>query len=262
MRQTLALIALLCSATAALSQQGVDDLRLLPGWRMENGRHMAALEIRLDPGWKTYWRHPGDAGIPPTFDWSGSENVEAVRIHWPAPEVFWQSGMRSVGYRDGVVLPIEITPRHTGRPVDLKLAIDMGVCDDICVPVSARSEIALSANHVRPDARIRFALANRPLTGSEAELSGVACDIRLTPKGAELTATLSMPSLGEGEDVVFESGDPNLRLSDTYARREGAKLLASVSIAPPRGQPLMVDRSALRMTVVGSRGAAEIVGCD
>jgi DsbC/DsbD-like thiol-disulfide interchange protein len=78
---------------------------------MENGGHMAAVELQLAPGWKTYWRSPGDAGIPPSFDWSGSENVKSVRLHWPAPEVFEANGMQTIGYHERLVLPVEITPR-------------------------------------------------------------------------------------------------------------------------------------------------------
>ena len=59
---------------------------VLTGWRMENGHHMAALRITLAPGWKTYWRAPGEAGIPPRFDWTGSDNLSAVTVHWPDGE--------------------------------------------------------------------------------------------------------------------------------------------------------------------------------
>ena len=57
---------------------------LLTGWRLEDGRHAAAIRIRLDPGWKTYWRAPGDGGIPPSFDWQGARNLAGWSVHWPA----------------------------------------------------------------------------------------------------------------------------------------------------------------------------------
>ena len=46
----------------------------------------AGVEIRLKSGWHTYWRYPGDAGVPPRFDFTGSQNVKAVDVLWPAPQ--------------------------------------------------------------------------------------------------------------------------------------------------------------------------------
>ena len=71
------------------------------GWQMQNGHHMAGLSLQLAPDWKTYWRAPGEAGIPPLFDWSGSTNVQSVRVHWPSPVVFHLNGMQTIGYHDG-----------------------------------------------------------------------------------------------------------------------------------------------------------------
>src|ERR1039458_7923592 len=69
----------------------------------------AGIEIRLDPGWKTYWRYPGDSGVPPTFDFAGSENVKSVTVLWLAPERFADgAGGHSIGYHGDVVFPLRI----------------------------------------------------------------------------------------------------------------------------------------------------------
>ena len=81
----------------AMTQDEVLTATLLPGWRMENGHQMAGLSLTLSPGWKTYWRSPGEAGIPPLFDWSGSDNIASVRLHWPSPSVFHTNGMHMAG---------------------------------------------------------------------------------------------------------------------------------------------------------------------
>ena len=112
------LLALACLAvTPAFAQ--VEDIvtaELLPGWR-EDGRHIAAIRLTLAPGWKTYWRAPGDAGIPPVFDWSASGNVRAVAVQYPVPKVFDQGGVRSVGYADSVTFPVFITPQEPGGAI-------------------------------------------------------------------------------------------------------------------------------------------------
>ncbi|SFG88206.1 Thiol-disulfide interchange protein, contains DsbC and DsbD domains [Palleronia marisminoris] len=260
---------LLCAIFAILSpaahadSHAVKGFSLLPGWRMEDGRHMAGLEIRLTPGWKTYWRRPGEAGIPPSFNWSGSQNVAAVRIHWPVPSVIRQSGMRSVVYEDGVVLPIEVTPKDATAPISLRLGVDMGVCKDVCVPVEATARAELSPAPVRQDARIRAALADRPFTEGEVGLATARCDVQLAPGGgARLSVQLNMPPLGTVEEIVFEPSDPSLWISEPKTHRQGGILMAEADLAAPRGQPLALDRETLRITVLGERGAAEIIGCD
>ena len=98
---------------------------MLHGWVNSDGTRTAALHLDLAPGWKTYWRAPGDAGIPPRFDWRGSSNVGTVAITWPTPSVFDQNGMRSVGYEDVLTIPLRIEPRTPGEPVRLRAKMGM-----------------------------------------------------------------------------------------------------------------------------------------
>jgi len=103
------------------------------------------VQIRLAPGWKTYWRYPGDSGVPPRFNWSGSQNVAAVEVLWPAPVRFDDGGSFSIGYKKDVTLPFRVTPREAGKPVDLKLSLDFAVCEKICQPASATLDLTVPA---------------------------------------------------------------------------------------------------------------------
>ena len=96
--------------------------------------YAGGLEIELDPGWKTYWRLPGDAGIPPQFDWSKSKNLKSIEILWPAPQRFSDAGGETIGYKDRVVFPLRIVPENPDAPVELDLSLFFGVCQDICIP--------------------------------------------------------------------------------------------------------------------------------
>ena len=260
LRALLIPLALAATCLAAFAQENVARMRLLDGWR-DGDRHFAGVEIALTPGWKTYWRAPGDAGIPPRFDWSGSTNLGAVRIHWPVPEVFDQSGMTSIGYSDRVILPVEVTPKDPQAPVALRLALDMGVCHDICVPVHAAARAELDADDFRSDARIRSALADRPLSAAEAGVSGLACDFSATEDGIAVTARMAMPPVGRGEYAVIETADPRLRVSEAALDRDGDRVVARAEIAAPRGAPLSLSRDALRLTILGGGGAVDIRGC-
>ncbi len=147
------------------------ELTVLHGWRMDNGHHMAALRISLAEGWHTYWRAPGDAGIPPRFDWGASQNIAGLKVVWPTPEVYAQNGMRYVGYEGDVVLPIEIIPAANGA-IHLDGTIEFGVCDDICIPMSAHVRMDLNDTQTTDrDPDIAASLANIP-----QQVTGAVCE--------------------------------------------------------------------------------------
>ena len=107
----------------------------------------AGIEIKLDPGWQTYWRDPGDSGAPPTFDFSGSENVKSVNVLWPAPERFPDgAGGNSIGYRNHVILPLHVVPTETAKRTALRLKLEYDVCSNICVPIESNLVLNLSGD--------------------------------------------------------------------------------------------------------------------
>lgn len=257
---TLAALAAAPVGAEVTSQDDVLAAVLLPGWQLPGGAHMAALELDLAPGWKTYWRSPGDAGIPPQFDWSGSRNVRSVRLHWPAPSVFHVNGMQTIGYHDRLVLPAEIVAIDPSQPVVLSARVDLGVCRDICMPASLALE-AVIAPPGAPDDRIRAALGARPETPSEAGLTAIGCDVEPIADGLRLTATLDLPARGSAETVAFETADPSVWVAEAVSERRGRRLIAATELVPPSGEPFALDRSGITVTVIDEAGAVEIAGC-
>ncbi|KAA2314590.1 hypothetical protein DL237_07375 [Pseudooceanicola sediminis] len=237
------------------------DAKVLPGWRDADGYHMAGLELTLAPGWKTYWRAPGSAGIPPSFNWSGSTNLAGVEVIWPRPHVFDLDGLRSIGYKDRVVLPLRVTPQDGAAPVVLKGDIQLGICETVCVPLDVRVTADLAANQTRRAPAIAAALAGRPYSASEAKLRKAICKVSPTKEGLELEARLDMPSSGGDEVTVFETALPDVLVSDSTSHREGNTLVSHAKIVS-YGGPVVIDRSRLRITVLGSNYAVELVGCD
>src|ERR1041385_6692223 len=109
-------------------------VRLLAGSRSGTVL-LGGIAIQLQPGWHTYWRTPGDSGVPPRFDFSKSDNVEAVMVLFPAPRKFDDgAGGISLGYTQQVVLPLRITAKDANKPVTLRAAINYAVCEKICIP--------------------------------------------------------------------------------------------------------------------------------
>ena len=258
----IALLALLASAPPlqAMTQDELLQAQLLPGWRMESGHHMAGLELQLAPGWKTYWRRPGEAGIPPEFDWSGSVNVASVRVHWPSPVMFHTNGMETVGYKGDVVLPLEVVPKDAGQPVHLVARVGMGICNEICMP----AEVKVSADLLAPGTdhgSIRAALKARPASAGQAGVGRVACSVEPIADGLRLTATIEIASQGREEAVVFEPGDPAIWVADATNARTGRTLTSVTELVASHGTPFALDRSAMRLTVLGGARAVEIDGC-
>ncbi len=95
------------------------------------------LHFRLRPGWKIYWRSPGDAGFPPEPDWSGSENLQAATLAWPTPKRFSIFGLETLGYKDEVLLPLTVTLAQPGEALLLKARIRYLACNDVCIPYEA-----------------------------------------------------------------------------------------------------------------------------
>ncbi|MBL4915635.1 protein-disulfide reductase DsbD domain-containing protein [Szabonella alba] len=231
-----------------------------PGWVMENGNRMAALHLQLKPGWKTYWRAPGDTGIPPSFDWTGSRNVGAVQFHWPRPEVSNGAAGRTIGYSHELILPMEVRPARKGEPVHLEGEVELGVCKDICVPARFGFSVTLPGPGTK-DPAITQALRQRPSTPKEAGLRRIGCSLSPAPRGMRLDVEIDMPSTGGPETVVVEPGQNGIWVSEAEVQRSGNRLLARVDMIAPAGSAMVLDRQSIMVNVLGRNRAVEIAGC-
>ena len=250
------------AGTHGFSADDVAKFDVLPGWKTESGTYMTALRIQLAPGWKTYWRAPGQAGIPPRFDWEGSENLSDVQFHWPAPKIYVVNGVRTIGFKNELVLPIEITPKQRGQDISVRARIELGVCEDICMPVNVSVAAELQGAG-GPDARISAAIAAQPAAARDAGLRTIDCAVEPISDGLRLTATIDIPSLGGDEIAVFELPDQSIWVAEAEASRQGRTLTAVTELVPPANQPFPLDRDQVRITVLGGDGGAvDISGCN
>ncbi|MFZ5965268.1 protein-disulfide reductase DsbD domain-containing protein [Thalassococcus sp. BH17M4-6] len=257
----LALIGGLSAPVLAQSDDSILRAELRPGWRLADGDHMAALHLTMAPGWKTYWRAPGDAGIPPLFDWSGSRNAKTVAVSWPTPEVFFQSGMRSVGYSPEVVLPLRISTRGSGQDVRLRGQVQLGVCKDICVPKTLRLDAVLPAAQTKVDPVIAAALASVPFSATEAAVRSVRCTIGAKDGAMTLRAEIDMPARG-AMDAVIETANPEVWVAEPKTTQSGGRIVAETRMMHVDGGAFALDRSGVRITLLGKGQAVDIRGCD
>src|SRR6516164_8342091 len=143
-------------------RDGHSAVRLLAGSR-SGAVLLGGIAFQLQPGWKTYWRTPGDSGVPPRFDFTKSENIEAVTVLWPAPQKFDDgAGGISLGYHDQVVLPLRIVAKNVDKPVTLRADINYAVCEKLCIPVEASVELGFNSVASTEDSALFAALDTVP----------------------------------------------------------------------------------------------------
>lgn len=262
------LVALIVAATslgaASGNAQSVPDnlirAELLPGWTTDSGAQMAALRLTLAPGWKTYWRAPGAAGIPPQFDWSASGNLAGVAYHWPRPQVFDANGMRIIAYKNELVLPIEFLPAKPGM-VTVAGTIDLGVCDEICVPITVKVAGTLG-DGAKVNPALRTALAAAPDTGKAAGIATPQCSAMPIKDGMRLTTDIGLPGAAQGDFAVVEVADSSVWVSNVETKAASDHLVDVSDLVPSAAQPFALDRSAVKITLftIGGR-VIELQGC-
>lgn len=233
---------------------------ILPGWREADGTHMAALRLRLAPGWKTFWRAPGDAGIPARFDLDPSDNLGGLEPVWPVPEVFDVAGMRTIGYRRELVLPLRIAPERADEPVMLSGEVALGICSDVCVPATLALQATLPVTGAR-DPQIVTALIDRPYSAAEAGVGEVVCATAPVQYGVGFRSEITLPAMGGDETVVIEPGDPDVWVGPTRSWWEGPVLVTETELSHVDGPGVRIAARDIRITVIGDGAAVEIDGC-
>lgn len=159
---------------SAWSDDSRSSMRLIAGAsKAGDPKLRAGVEIKLQPGWKTYWRYPGDSGVPPRFDFSGSDNVLRAKVLYPAPHLFTDETGNSLGYKTNVIFPVQVTPKQPGKPVTLRLKLDYAVCEKLCIPAEGKTELNFGPGDSANDAALTQAEARvpKPVTAAEAGLT-------------------------------------------------------------------------------------------
>ncbi|MGE0230329.1 MAG: protein-disulfide reductase DsbD domain-containing protein [Flavobacteriaceae bacterium] len=211
----------------------------------------AVLQVSLDAGWKTYWRNPGDSGVPPRFDFAGSDNVERAQVRFPSPHRFSDTYGDSIGYKDSVAFPIEVAPADDGRPVRLSVKFDYAVCEKICVPASASLSIRLAPG--RPDLAGEVAAAFKTVPVRD---DGDRLRAR-SGEGDSLILLFDAPQGARDVDLFAEPPEGwYLSLPRPVGRDEGGRYRFTLSLAG-RKEGAFVAGERFTLTGVSDKGAFE-----
>lgn len=118
-------------------------IRLVAAQPKEDGTIPATLEVKLNPGWKTYWREPGASGIPPQVTLDPAGDVELEKIGFPVPKTFDDGVVRYIGYDRPVAFPLTLKRVHGSGDVTIRASVFLGICEDICIPVQGELTLAI-----------------------------------------------------------------------------------------------------------------------
>ena len=250
------------SAHAGQYDKEVSHLTLLPGWERSDGYYLAAVQIDLEPGWKTYWRSPGVNGIPPEFDWSGSDNLAQVGYLWPSPSIMDEEGVRTIGYADRLILPILLRPRDPGQPIHMDLKMTYGVCEDICERAQSEAELSVKPAEVHNQDLINAALGMRSKPANAMGLVSSTCS--LVPDGDDFVLTASFEfgqSVEQHRVVVVEAGSDLIWVSEADHKINQNNVWVQADLQYYGDGAMTLDRSALRFTMLNDGTSIEIAGC-
>jgi suppressor for copper-sensitivity B len=218
---TAVMVGLTVTSPAALSRDEAvsewsaashSSVRLVAGGRNADGVYRVGVEIEMRPGFKTYWRVPGDAGVPPSFDWSGSGNMGSVAVRWPAPKRYVDDGVTTIGYKNRVIFPVLVRGADTGKAVTLDLKLDYAVCERICIPAKAAVSLTLpTAEQTSQTAALDSFRAQTPRVkepGKRDDRLGLVSASFITERGkGHVEITVAQPAPAALHDAFLEGPD-------------------------------------------------------
>jgi suppressor for copper-sensitivity B len=156
------------------------------------------VEVKLQDGWKTYWRSPGDAGIPPQVDFTGSSNIASTDFRWPVPARFQYYDLETFGYSKKVVFPIDARIERPGEPASLRARVDLLICDDVCIPHTMNVSLDLPGGPAAPSDHANL------INQYSVQVPGDGAAVGLTFEAATFSGPSQKPLL----EVAFRGAVP------------------------------------------------------
>jgi DsbC/DsbD-like thiol-disulfide interchange protein len=231
--------------------------RLLAGSR-SGAVLLGGIALQLKPGWHTYWRTPGDSGVPPRFDFAKSDNVEAVTVLWPAPTKFDDgAGGTSLGYHDQIVLPLRIVAKNPEKPVTLRADVNYAVCEKLCIPVQADLELSFNSVASTEDSALFAALDTVPKPANVGDPNPLTIrDVKREGRSEVLVDVVSPDN--RPINLFVEGPTPDWSLPVPKLLDHGPPGVKRFAFAlegvPPGVNP---EGAALKLTLVGADRAYE-----
>jgi DsbC/DsbD-like thiol-disulfide interchange protein len=231
-------------SASAWSMGSKSAARLIAAPGANEGAYRAGIEIKLAPETITYWRSPGESGVPPVFDFSRSSNLRSAVVSFPAPRRINEAGSDIFGYEGVIVLPVRVVPQEAGKSVDLLLDIDYAACEKICLPVHATLDLPLPP---RDGGQIQAIAAAEAAVPRQLSREEIARDVAIQPVPHADKPTWRLRWSGSHpEDLFAESQD----LFFIETKRDGEDFLVILTDHP---KDAAFPDQPVRFTLTGAR---------
>jgi len=220
----------------------------------------AGLELRLAPGWHTYWRTPGDAGFPAGIDWTGSENLASAVMSWPAPRRLTIERLENLVYLDRVVLPIALTVERPGEPLHLRAEVDYASCDVVCIPYHAKFDLTLPAGLALPGPEaplIAEAAAKVPGPLQAAGLRLLSATVSEAAGQSSLAVTLASDAGPLRAPDLFVEGVPQITPTKPSILQQAGEPTPTLVVPVSEKAAQAILHKPLTFTVVDGARSAE-----
>lgn len=231
-----------------------------------DGNVLVGLEFQLQPGWKVYWRSPGDAGFPPMLDFTGSENVEASDLQWPLPSRFSVIGLETLGYEGAVVLPFNVTAIDPRQDAKINVQLRYLTCKEICIPYDATLSLTLPTGDATPSPLAHIIgqfQARVPRTADAARFDVDRLWTETSAKGLYLAADVSSVLKLKGPELFVEGpagfgyGAPLVEMAEG-ATRATLRVPVSGYKGTPAEAAASLTGTPFTLTISDGKRAAEL----
>jgi DsbC/DsbD-like thiol-disulfide interchange protein len=221
----------LCSARAETSAW-VDNaggrMRLVALSPDKHGKIRAGLQIEPNAGWITYWREPGNSGIPPQITIAPETGVSLDKIGYPIPKHIADGKVDDIGYDAPVTLPLTLTA--TPGTQEIRAQAFIGICKEICVPFQADLTVALSAGQSQPEEKAILDAADATLPEAPSSKFKVTKHA-LSEDMKELTLQITLPEIGDTTPEVIVAGPSGYVFAKRLmSKRDGTTLTTTIAI--------------------------------
>ena len=220
------------------------------------------LEVQLANGWHTYWRSPGEAGLPPQLDWSASQtdtnNLKSATLLYPAPRRYTAYGLETIGYRDHVLFPIDVVLLKAGQALNATVAVDLLVCSSICVPKHFDLALTVPTGTAKPSAESALLHQVRDQLPTDPDNAGILLK-GVTTDGHSLTFSITSREALAQPDVFVEN-DKNIGFGAPTVKIDPQLHSASLIVTPVDTLPSDTALAGMKLvlTFVTNDAATEI----
>ena len=239
-------------------------IEYIHGWKENNGDILGAIQFKLSPGWKTYWRNPGPFGIKPTFDWTSSQNIRKVELSWPTPKIFQQYDVKVIGYQNVLTIPIKIIKMFPLQHAVLNIKLEFGVCADICLLKTAKISTPLQFQTPKEN----FDLITTALKEVTSKTTGKVffsskCSIDINDDDLSIEYLVHLFKVPKSKpEMIIEYAFSDDYIDNLTVKLEGKKLSVKTSLQNIYSNHKVIERNRLTALLILEDSGFVITGCD